>query len=106
MEQVGQRYPAEVTWCVSMWPLRLVRYWVEYEQSEQRQEPSDSSFNTFESTCASKSSNSKVSATSLESGLVGLKRIFGFKKFPTVGTVVSLTLRLEVFCLNVVLDIG
>ena len=84
---------------------------MEYEQSEQRQEPSDSSFNTFESTCASKSSNSKVSlvetgATSLESGLVGLKRIFGFKKFPTVGTVVSLTLRLEVFCLYVVLDIG
>ena len=30
LEQVGQRYPAEVTWCVSMWPLRLVRYWVEY----------------------------------------------------------------------------
>ena len=94
-----------------MWPLRLVRYWVEYEQSEQRQEPSDSSFNTFESTCASKSSNSKVSlvetsATSLESGLVSLKGIFGFEKFPTVGTVISLTLRLEVLCLNVVLDIG
>lgn len=37
---------------------------------------------------------------------MGLKRIFGFEKFSTVGTVVSLTFRLEVLCLYVVLDIG
>ena len=35
-----------------------------------------------------------------------MKRIFGFEKFSTVGTVVSLTFRLEVLCLYVVLDIG
>ena len=37
---------------------------------------------------------------------MGLKGIFGFEKFSTVGTVVSLTLGLEVLRFYVVLDIG